>query len=133
MKYHQTQSKSEKVIVPAMVGSQVSTGQVNLTIPSNNNYKKLVGIMLLIFNSNGEPHTKEALVSASTTSGMIVLPEQPYACIRPSFQEKAEDRIIPIDEITAQGHDFRFSVSIPNRTAEIAEFSVNAICFFTTR
>jgi hypothetical protein len=73
------------------------------------------------------------MVSIASTSGIVILPEQPYACIRPSFMEKPADRIIPIDNIAGQGHDFRFSATIPNNSDEQSTFDVTAICYFTNK
>jgi hypothetical protein len=133
LKYQQTQSRNTTLTVGAAVGSLPTTGQVQLQVNGNNNYKNLVGVMLLISDSAGNQYTKKALVSISTTSGIVILPEQPYACIRPSFAEKPSDRIIPVENVAGYGHDIRFQVSIPNSEAEQKSFDITAICYFTNR
>ncbi len=131
--YHETQSRMATIEVAAISGSSPTKGQVQLSINGNNNYKNLVGVMLLINDSAGEPFTKKAEVGIATTSGIVLVPEQPYACIRPSFMEKPADRIIPIDSVAGSGHDFRFTVSITNATDTAVKYDVTAICFFTNR
>jgi len=131
--YHETQSRMATIEVAAAIGSTPSKGQVQLNINGNNNYRNLVGVMLLINDSQGNPYTKKAEVSIATTSGIVVVPEQPYACIRPSFMEKPADRIIPVANIAGSGHDFRFQATISNAESQAKAFEVTAICFFTNR
>jgi hypothetical protein len=119
--------------VAAISGSSPTKGQIQLSINGNNNYKNLVGVMLLINDKTGEPFTKKAEISIATTSGIVLVPEQPYACIRPSFMEKPADRIIPIDSVAGSGHDFKFTATISNAEIEAKTFEVTAVCFFTNR
>lgn len=131
--YHETQSRTETLDVGAAVGSNPTKGQMQISINGNNNYKNLVGVMLLINDSDGNPYTKKAEVSIATTSGIVILPQQPYACIRPSFMEKPADRIIPAADIPGSGHDFRFQATISNAEEAAKKFEITAICFFTNR
>jgi len=133
IKYHVTQSQNSTLNVGAAVGGNPTVGQAQLVISGNNNYKKLVGVMLIITDDEGNHYTKRATVSVSTTSGLLLVPEQPYACVRPSFNEKPADRILSIDEVNGNGHDFRFQVSIPNLAEEPKSFDITAICYFTNK
>lgn len=130
--YHETQSRTETLEVGAAVGSNPTKGQMQLAINGNNNYKRLVGVMLLITDSEGNPYTKKAEVGIATTSGIVILPQQPYACIRPSFMERPADRIIPAD-VSGSGHDFRFQAIVSNAEEAAKKFEVTAICFFTNK
>jgi len=130
IKYSYVQSRNEDLSVAAAVGDNPTIGQLQLTINGNNNYKRLVGVMLIITDSDGLPYTKAALVSIATTSGVVILSEQPYFCIRPSFNERPADRIIPVENVNGFGHDFRFQVSIENKTDTVQEFTISAVAYF---
>lgn len=132
--FHVAPSKIESIAVPAVVGSIPSSRQLQLTISGNNTYKKLVGIMLLIANSDGTPYTKKALISVSSTAGQLIIPELPYACIRPSFNETPNERIYPVDNnISGSEADIRFQVTLTNSEATEKTFEVTAVCFYTNR
>ncbi len=131
--YHEVQSRNEKITIDGKSGSVALSGQAQLNVNGNNNYKSLVGVFLLITDSEGQLHTGKADVSITTTSGQVIVPEQPYACIRPSFNEKPSDRIIPVDSIKGFGHDFRFQATIHNTDINPKTFEVTAVCYFTNR
>lgn len=116
--------RSEKTIIAAAQPS------VQLTVAGNNAYDKLMGYMLIICNADGTPFVGDATVSMTTSPGVIMLPPQPYHCIRPSYAEKHEDRIIKVSDTKGFGQDFRFLVESANLAAQL---KVTVVCYFTRK
>lgn len=101
-----------------------------ITIQGNNAFGELKGFMLLILKADGTPFTGNAQVSMSTSMGESVLPLQPYHCIRPSFMEKHEDRILRLHSIKGHDQDFRFRVD-GSAVAEILQ--IHVVAYFTRK
>jgi len=103
---------------------------IQVVVGGNNAYEKLIGYMLIITNADGTPYTGDATVSMTTTTGVTMLPAQPYHCIRPSFMEKHEDRIIKVNDTKGFGQDFRFNVEASNLNAVL---KIAVVCYFTRK
>jgi len=116
--------RSEKALLAA---AQPDT---QITIAGNNAYETINGYMILVTKSDGSPFTGNVQVGVTSSDGHTLLPTQPYHCIRPSFAEKHEDRIIKIKPSKGFGRDFRFRVEATN----IAEpLMVYAVAYFNRK
>ena len=107
----------------------LSANQPNMEIQirGNDAYDKFVGFMLLICDSLGAIYTGKVSISVATTQGDLMLPLQPYHCIRPSFFEKFEDRVIKIRNVKGNGQDFKFRVEAVSNTPLV----VTAVAYFS--
>jgi hypothetical protein len=102
-----------------------------LVIAGNNAYNELKGYMIVITKADGTPFVGKATVGLVTSTGIVLLPNQPYHCVRPSFQEKHEDRIIQVDNIKGFGQDFRFRAEVSGLVDE--SVTLNVVAYFTRR
>jgi hypothetical protein len=101
-----------------------------LVVAGNNSYKNLVGVMVVL-TKNGVPYTGGAKVSISDTQGGLLLPLQPYHCIRPGFAEKFDDRIIRFDDVKGSSRDFKFSITNEETNADAIGLEATAVAYFT--
>ena len=88
----------------------VNQADLQLKVKGNNSYKTLNGFMILVKKVSDGSLYPNVNVGLATSQGDIVLPQQPYDAIRPSFQEKFEDRIIKTENLKGSGRDFNFRV-----------------------
>ncbi|NTW18182.1 MAG: hypothetical protein HGA42_00610 [Nostocales cyanobacterium W4_Combined_metabat2_030] len=100
---------------------------MELVIRGNDAFDKFAGFMLLVTDATGAIFTGNVSTSVATSQGDLLLPLQPYHCIRPSFQEKFEDRIIKIQNVKGAGQDFKFRIEAESNTP----LTVNAVAYFT--
>ena len=102
-------------------------GSAEVLVKGNNAFEALLGFLLLITKADGSVFTGKANVAVTTTQGFILLPSQPYHAIRPSFQERHQDRIIKMNGVKGYEQDFRFrveaSVNEPLTITAIAYYS----------
>lgn len=115
--------KSKDLEIPA------NSGGGELVINGNDAYSRLLGYILLILKADGTPFTGKAKVSLTTSQGFVLLPSQPYHCIRPSFQERYQDRIIKINGVKGHEQDFRFRVEASVNEA----LTATAVAYFSRK
>lgn len=104
-----------------MAASQPDT---QITIAGNNAYETINGYALLVTKADGTPYTGHIQVGVTTSDGHTLLPTQSYHMIRPSFNEKHEDRIIKIKPQKGFGRDFRFRVEATNNPEVLHVFAI---------
>ncbi len=104
-------------------------GGAEVVVKGNNAFEALLGFLLLITKADGSVFTGKANVAVTTTQGFILLPSQPYHAIRPSFQERHQDRIIKMNGVKGYEQDFRFRVE-----ANVGEpLTITAIAYYSRK
>lgn len=101
---------------------------VSIAIQGNNAYKTIEGFAVLVLKEDGSIYNGSVDVGITTTDGHTLLPTQPYLMIRPSMNEKYEDRIIKITPQKGFGRDFKFNF---NFTGNAEALKVYALAYFT--